>query len=106
MHKVGRNYIRLRVRCWTLNGEASGLAPEVLHKVHGCQDVFAGGTNNFDSTYDTYAGSGWTRYEIPVGEAVTGNATELHLINDDDDQCGRGSGSARFRNVRLVERPD
>jgi hypothetical protein len=31
MHKVERNYIRLRVRCWTLNGEASGLAPEVLH---------------------------------------------------------------------------
>ena len=48
-----------------------------------------------------YAGSGdWQRFEIPVGQLLTGSYAYLVFVNDDD--AGR-VGEGRFRNVRLYE---
>jgi hypothetical protein len=62
-------------------------------KVYGTQ---AWGLSN----YDNYPGSGWTHYEIPIGQFYTGTRRYLFFVNDAD--AGQNT-SVYYKNVRLVE---
>ncbi|MEM8964543.1 MAG: hypothetical protein AAGD38_23860, partial [Acidobacteriota bacterium] len=57
-------------------------------------------TQNYGITdFDNYV-SGWTTYQIPVGQYYTGSSFFLVLVNDND--AGSGNNS-RFRDVRIFE---
>jgi hypothetical protein len=69
---------------------------QVPFKLHGTQSTF-------NQDFDTYSGGGaWQRFEIPLGDYMTGPVDQLAVIND-DDRAPHDSAAA-FRNVRLVER--
>ena len=73
--------------------EDNNLSSNRIFKVHGTQNY---GITDFDN----YSGSGFTTYQIPVGQYFTGSAMFLVLVNDFD--AGSGNNS-RFRNVRVFE---
>ncbi|MEM8963764.1 MAG: hypothetical protein AAGD38_19935, partial [Acidobacteriota bacterium] len=58
-------------------------------------------TQNYGITdFDNYV-SGWTTYQIPVGQYYTGSSFFLVLVNDKD--AGALNNNSRFRNVRIFE---
>ncbi|HKL02102.1 MAG TPA: T9SS type A sorting domain-containing protein, partial [Cryomorphaceae bacterium] len=81
-------------------------------EIHGIgfdndQNISAGQTFQFHGTqnwgilnYNTYTGTNWTTYTIPVGDFFTGNFSKLVFVCDND---GSGSDASMFRNVRLYE---
>ena len=73
--------------------EDDGLSSNRIFKVHGTQNWGLG-------DFDTYSGTDFVTYRIPVGQYYTGAAMRLVFVNDFD--AGSGNTS-RFRNVRLYE---
>lgn len=90
----------------TSQGEVQGIGldsdddtatgPNSNFQLYGTQSL----PSNMIGNYDTYSGSDWTTYVIPVGQFFTGVMNYLTFINDDDVD---GSGVSDFRNIRVYE---
>ena len=74
--------------------EDNSLSSNRIFKVHGTQNW---GITDFDN----YSGSGFTTYQIPVGQYYTGSSMFLVLVNDKDS--GALTNNSSFRNVRIFE---
>lgn len=53
--------------------------------------------------YNTYSGSNWVSYTIPVGDFFTGSFTKLVFISDND---AGNTDDSMFRNVKVYESGD
>jgi hypothetical protein len=71
----------------------NSISPELSFRVYGTQNWGIG-------NYDTYTGTSWKKYTIPVGSFYTGAFSKLVFIGDDDAHARQ---AAYFRHVKIYE---
>lgn len=75
----------------------NGLTLQAIYKIHGTLN-----NNKLISDYDTYSGSGYVNYQIPVGNYHYGSyLTNLFFIATKRNTPG--DGNSYFKNVRVYE---
>jgi hypothetical protein len=57
------------------------------------------GSPDISTTYDTYTGTSWISFSIPVGQIYgAGSVSNLVFVNDND----AGTGTSEFRNIQIT----
>ena len=88
----------------TVQGEVQGigfetdnyLSPELAFQFYGTQIW------STVQTYNTYSGSGWVKYIIPVGQLIP-NGDKCYMLFINDHDVASPTANAEFRKVRVYE---